>query len=182
MVDLILKISRPGVFDVICVNWNTAIIVFMPHESKTSFPCLLGHPVGTYLRIQDALCRESIVYLNIQSKGGSQHTKKTSINLPQNMYNIWNLSKLTYFLPAQYSMPFLQSEFLTPALFKITDRTAGPDTAQLHLEILKVKIWRCDALHTVSHPPPQACLCCLYIVSEDPSHLQWSVILWQDGW
>lgn len=38
---------------------------------------LLGHPVGAYLRIQDALCRESIVYLNIESKGGSQHTKKT---------------------------------------------------------------------------------------------------------
>ena len=27
--DLILKISRPGVFDIRCVNWNTAIIVFI---------------------------------------------------------------------------------------------------------------------------------------------------------
>jgi len=29
MVDHILKISRPGVFNIRCLNWNTAIIVFM---------------------------------------------------------------------------------------------------------------------------------------------------------
>ena len=29
MVDHILKISRPGVFDFRCINWKTAIIVFM---------------------------------------------------------------------------------------------------------------------------------------------------------
>ena len=29
MVDHILKISRPGVFDVRCLSWNTAMIVFM---------------------------------------------------------------------------------------------------------------------------------------------------------
>ena len=29
MVDHILKISRAGVFDIRCFNWNTAIIVFM---------------------------------------------------------------------------------------------------------------------------------------------------------
>ena len=39
MVGLILKISKPGVFDIRCVNWNTTIIVFtkkMPHGSKSS--------------------------------------------------------------------------------------------------------------------------------------------------
>ena len=29
MVDHILKISRPGVFEIRCLSWNTAIIVFM---------------------------------------------------------------------------------------------------------------------------------------------------------
>ena len=29
MVDHILKISRPGVFDIRCLSWNTASIVFM---------------------------------------------------------------------------------------------------------------------------------------------------------
>ena len=28
IINLILKISRPGVFDIICVNWNTVNIVF----------------------------------------------------------------------------------------------------------------------------------------------------------
>jgi len=29
MVDHILEISRPGVYDIVCLNWNTAIIVFL---------------------------------------------------------------------------------------------------------------------------------------------------------
>ena len=29
MVDLILEISRPGVFDIRCLNWNTATILLM---------------------------------------------------------------------------------------------------------------------------------------------------------
>lgn len=29
MVDQILKIARPGDFDVSCINWNTEIIVFI---------------------------------------------------------------------------------------------------------------------------------------------------------
>ena len=51
MVDHILKISRPGVFDSRCLGWNTAIIVFMKKWIKddikvvTEFPCFLGHPV-----------------------------------------------------------------------------------------------------------------------------------------
>ena len=37
MVDHILKISRPGVFDIRCLSWNTAFFVHekMPHGSKT---------------------------------------------------------------------------------------------------------------------------------------------------
>ena len=55
MVDHILKISRPGVFYIRCLNWNTAIIVFMKNSAwieddkkvVTELPCLLGHPVQT---------------------------------------------------------------------------------------------------------------------------------------
>ena len=55
MVDLILKISRPVVFDFRCLNSNTANIVFMKkcHMDRsdmkvvTEFPYLLGHPACT---------------------------------------------------------------------------------------------------------------------------------------
>ena len=53
MVDHILKISRPGVFDIRRLSWNTAIVVFIKNAAwfeddikvVTEFPCLLGHPV-----------------------------------------------------------------------------------------------------------------------------------------
>ena len=52
MADHILKVSRPGVFDIRCLSWNTAIIVFMKNASwidddikvVNEFPCLLEHP------------------------------------------------------------------------------------------------------------------------------------------
>ena len=52
MLDHILKISRPGDFDIRCLRWNTAIIVFMKDAAwieddikvVIEFPCLLGHP------------------------------------------------------------------------------------------------------------------------------------------
>jgi len=52
MVDHILKISRPGVFVVICLSWNTVMIVFMKNAAwieddikvVTPSPFLLGHP------------------------------------------------------------------------------------------------------------------------------------------
>ena len=52
MLDHILKISRPGVFDIRCLRWNTAIIVFMKDAAwieddikvVTECPCLLGQP------------------------------------------------------------------------------------------------------------------------------------------
>ena len=33
MGDLILKISRPGVFDIRCLSWNTATIVFVKNAT-----------------------------------------------------------------------------------------------------------------------------------------------------
>ena len=57
MVDHILKLSRPGVCDIRCLSWNTAIIVFMKSAAwveddllvVTEFPCLLGHPVLEFI-------------------------------------------------------------------------------------------------------------------------------------
>jgi hypothetical protein len=48
MVDHILKISRPGVFDVRCLSWNTAMIAAWIKDDiivVIEFPCFLGHPV-----------------------------------------------------------------------------------------------------------------------------------------
>ena len=54
VLDHILKISRPGVFDIRCLSWNTGIIVFIKKNSAwikddikvvTKFLCLLGHPI-----------------------------------------------------------------------------------------------------------------------------------------
>ena len=56
MVDHILKIKRPGVFDIrfVSVTWNTAIIVLKKchmdrrrYKSRHLISCLLGHPVYT---------------------------------------------------------------------------------------------------------------------------------------
>ena len=52
MVDRILKISRPGVFDIRCLSWNTAIIVFMKkcrmdrrrYKSRHWIPMFIGIP------------------------------------------------------------------------------------------------------------------------------------------
>ncbi len=51
MVNHILKISRPGAFDIRCLSWNTAIIVFIKNVAwieddikvVTEFPCLWGY-------------------------------------------------------------------------------------------------------------------------------------------
>ena len=51
MVDHILEISRPGVYDIVCLNWNTAIIVFLKNSEwieddiKVFTLLILGHPV-----------------------------------------------------------------------------------------------------------------------------------------
>jgi len=52
MVDHILKISRPGVFDIIkveycnnCCLWNYAAWIEDDIKVVTEFSCLLGHPV-----------------------------------------------------------------------------------------------------------------------------------------
>ena len=37
MVDLILKISRPGVFDIRCLSWNSAIIVFKQKMERRQY-------------------------------------------------------------------------------------------------------------------------------------------------
>ena len=48
MVDLILKISRPGVFYIRCLSWNSAIIVFKQkmerrqYKSRHLIPMFLG--------------------------------------------------------------------------------------------------------------------------------------------
>ena len=57
MVGHILKISRPGVFELRCLSWNTAIIVFKKNgawieddiKAVTEFPCLLVHSVYSEL-------------------------------------------------------------------------------------------------------------------------------------
>ena len=54
MVDHILKISRPGVFDIRCLSLNTAIknAAWIEDDIKvvTEFPCLLGHLVLRYCK------------------------------------------------------------------------------------------------------------------------------------
>ena len=54
MVDIILKISRPGVSDIRCLNWKNAIIVFMKkcrmdrrrynNKSRHLIPTFIGTP------------------------------------------------------------------------------------------------------------------------------------------
>ena len=53
-----MKISRPEVLNIRCLNWKTAIIVFMKNAAwleddkkvVSEFPCLLGRPVPEELR------------------------------------------------------------------------------------------------------------------------------------
>ena len=67
MVDLILKISRPGVYDVSCLNGRTTIIMFMKNVTWiedgikviTEFTCLLGHPVW-----RSVICMLQVTILN----------------------------------------------------------------------------------------------------------------------
>ena len=74
MVDHILKISIPGVYDIRCLDWNTEIIVFMKkfrmdrrrYKSCHWIPMFIGTPCSKILTI----------YFNLRFALGNSHDSK----------------------------------------------------------------------------------------------------------
>jgi len=87
MVDHILKISKPGVFDIRSVNWNTAIILVMKkskiNESKTLSKYLLKIGLYGIFNKNGVLCRQLSVKRRVSSERKiSQKRKKPKIFVP----------------------------------------------------------------------------------------------------
>ena len=97
MVDHILKISKPGVFDIRIVNWNTAIILVMKkskiNESKTLSKYLLNIGLYGIFNKNGVLCRQLSVKRRVSSERKlSQKKEKTKNFVPSSQTFSQNLN------------------------------------------------------------------------------------------